>query len=45
MAYHLKDAITLKNNPTLPGLAVGDPDINILEGCGNITEAIMVANN
>ena len=42
-ACHLQEAVTISNTPTLPGLAVGDPDINVLTGCGTITDDIMVA--
>ena len=42
-ACHLQEAVTLSNTPALPGLAVGDPGINILTGYGTITDDIMVA--
>ena len=40
-AFHLQEAVTIRNNPALPGLTNGDPDINILTGHGNITDEIM----
>ena len=42
-ACHLQEAVTISNTPVLPGLTVGDPDINILTGCGTITDDIMTA--
>ena len=39
-ACHLQEAVTISNNPVLPGLTVGDPDINILTGHGTITDDI-----
>ena len=40
-ACHLQEAATICNNPTLPGLAATDPNINILTGYGNVTDEIM----
>ena len=40
-ACHLQEAVTIHNDPVLPGLAVGDPNINVLLGCGSITEEII----
>ena len=43
LRLHMQEALTICNNPTLPGLANGDPNINILTGYGNITDKIMAS--